>query len=111
MNTLIQMAVLGVAVAAFAGGAQAASPGASVYQRTCVACHGKDGRGAIPGVPALGGKGGPLEKSDAVLMKNMIEGYQRSGSPLAMPPKGGDPSLTGDDIAAVLQYMREAFGP
>jgi len=39
----------------------------------------------------------------------MIEGVQNRGSPLGMPPKGGDPSLTEDDIAAVLQYMRETF--
>lgn len=42
-------------------------------------------------------------------MKNIINGYQTAGSPLAMPPKGGDPSLTEDDIAAVLQYMHQTF--
>lgn len=108
MRRSITMAVLGVAVCASV--AQAALSGEAVYQRTCIACHGADGKGAIPGVPPLGGKDGRLEKSDAVLMKNMIEGYQSPGSPLGMPPKGGDPSLTEDDFAAVLRYMREAFG-
>jgi len=57
----------------------------------------------------LGGKGGRLAKPDQELIKSMIEGVQNRGSPLGMPPKGGDPSLTEDDIAAVLQYMRETF--
>lgn len=97
------------ALAAFAGAAQAASHGKAVYERTCVACHGADGKGTLPGVPPLGGKAGPLAKSDAVLMKSILEGFQSRGSPLAMPPKGGDPTLTEEDAAAVLQYMRKTF--
>ncbi len=110
MAIAARMLVLSTALAAFAAGAQAASHGKSVYERTCVACHGPDGRGALPGIPALGGKGGRLTKPDSVLIKNMMEGFQTPGSPMAMPPKGGDPSLTEEDAAAVLQYMRKAFG-
>lgn len=110
MPTSIRIVVLGAALTAFAAGAQASSHGKSVYERTCVACHGPDGKGALPGVPPLGGKGGRLAKDDKVLMKNMLDGYQSPGSPLGMPPKGGDPSLTEEDAKAVLQYMREAFG-
>jgi cytochrome c5 len=29
---------------------------------------------------------------------------------LAMPPKGGDASLTDDDLKAVIDYMKKAFG-
>lgn len=109
MKTPILIAVAGAALVSH--GASVAADGQSIYQGTCVACHGADGKGAIPGVPPLGGKNGRLSKSDAVLMKNMIEGYQSPGSPMAMPPKGGDPSLTEADIAAVLEYMRKAFEP
>ena len=99
-----------LALGAFAAGAQASSHGKTVYERTCVACHGADGKGTLPGVPPLGGKNGRLVKPDDVLVKNMLEGFQSPGSTLAMPPKGGDPSLTEDDAKAVLQYMRKAFG-
>lgn len=103
------MIVLGAAFAAFATGAQAASDGKAVYQRTCIACHGADGKGAIPGIAPLGGKDGRLSKSDAVLIKNTMEGFKSPGSSMAMPAKGGDPSLTEKDAAAVVQYMRQAF--
>ena len=98
------------ALAASAGAAQAASHGKSVYERTCVACHGADGKGAFPGISPLGGKGGRLAKSDAALLKSILQGSQTPGSAMSMPAKGGDPSLTDDDANAVLQYMRKAFG-
>lgn len=98
------------ALAAFAAGAQAASDGKAVYERTCVACHGKDGKGAFPGIAPLGGKGGRLDKPDAALLKSILEGSQTPGAAMSMPAKGGDPSLTGEDAKAVLQYMRKAFG-
>lgn len=99
-----------LAAAAFAGTAQASSHGKSVYERACVACHGNDGKGALPGMRALGGKKGSLAKPDDALMQSILQGYQAPGAPVAMPPKGGDPSLTEPDAAAVLRYMRQAFG-
>ena len=108
--TSIRIAALGAALAALAPGAMAGSHGKSIYGGTCVACHGADGKGALPGMRPLGGKGGALAKPDSVLMKNMAEGFQSPGSPMAMPPKGGDPTLTGDDLKAVLAYMRNTFG-
>jgi len=105
--TSIRIAVLGAALAAFAAGAQAGSHGKSVYEGTCVACHGANGKGTLPGVPDLKG---PLKGSDELVLKRMREGYQSPGSPMAMPPKGGNPALTDDDLKAVLAYMRKAFG-
>jgi len=75
-----------------------------------VACHGADGRGALPGVADFGGPGGPLEKSDEALAESIRDGYQAPGSALAMPAKGGNPALTGDDIRAVIAYLRATFG-
>lgn len=106
----IRIAVLGAALAAFAAGAQAASHGKSVYEGTCIACHGANGKGALPGVPDLTSAKGPLKGGDEVVIKRMREGYQSPGSPMAMPPKGGNPALTDDDLKAVLAYMRKAFG-
>lgn len=101
---------LAAVFAAAAVAAEAASHGKAVYERTCVACHGRDGKGALPGMRALGGKKGSLAKPDDVLMKSILEGYKAPGAPVAMPPKGGDAALTRDDAAAVLRYLRETFG-
>lgn len=94
--------------------AAAASPnranGARIFAQACVACHGRDGKGAIPGVPDLTAAGGRLSKSDSVLLRNMINGFQSSGSPMAMPPRGGNPSLTDRDMADVLAHLRATFG-
>lgn len=94
--------------------AAAASPnranGARIFAQACVACHGRDGKGAIPGVPDLTAAGGRLSKPDSVLLRNMINGFQSPGSPMAMPPRGGNPSLTDQDMADVLAHLRATFG-
>ncbi|MBU1263940.1 MAG: cytochrome c [Gammaproteobacteria bacterium] len=83
--------------------------GEVVYNKTCIACHGSDGSGSLPGVPGLAGKTGPLSQEDAVVLKRMAEGFQSPGSPMEMPPRGGDPALSDADLKAVLEYMRKAF--
>lgn len=83
--------------------------GEAVYKGTCIACHGDDGAGSLPGVPDLSDGKGALAQKDAVLMKRIIDGFQSPGSPLAMPPRGGDPALTDEDLQAALRYMRESF--
>lgn len=88
------------------------SNGQSVYNTTCFACHGKDGRGAIiPGVPDFKSRKGPMNKSDDILHKHIKEGYQSPGSPLAMPPNGGNPTLTDKDIRHVIAFIRKSFTP
>jgi len=84
--------------------------GAQVYQETCVVCHGEDGRGALEGVPNLTDPRGRLAKPDELLVRNMIEGFQSPGSPMPMPPKGGNPDLSDQDMVDVLAYMRRQFG-
>ena len=84
--------------------------GESVYQGTCIACHGAGGEGTLPGVSDLSESNGPLTKSDDELKRNIVNGFRSPGSPLTMPPKGGDPSLSDEDIDAVIRYMRETFG-
>lgn len=90
--------------------ALAAVPGKAVYEGTCIACHGAGGEGALPGVPDFTDPNGVLRKSDGELIDHMINGFQSPGSPMAMPPKGGNPSLTLEDIEQVLRYLRETFG-
>jgi cytochrome c5 len=80
-----------------------------VYNETCIACHGGDGSGSLPGVPDLSGKAGPLSQADAFLVKRMADGFQTPGSPMKMPARGGVPALTDADLNAVLQSMRKEF--
>ncbi len=87
-----------------------ANTGEKIYQQTCIACHGADGKGALPGAPNFADKSGPFSKPDSELLRNIIQGYQGPGSPMAMPPKGGNPGLTRQDLRQVLVYMRKEFG-
>lgn len=84
--------------------------GKAVYSQTCIACHGSNGKGAIPGVRDLTDADGPLAKSDEELIGSITDGFQSPGAAMAMPPKGGNPTLTADDINAVLSYLRAEFG-
>jgi mono/diheme cytochrome c family protein len=104
---LIMLSAMGLAYASLSIAAGDPGRGAVVFNGTCIACHGSDGSGSLPGVPDLAGRTGLLSQDDAVLLKRMAEGFQSPGSPMAMPPRGGDPALTDADLKAVLKYMRK----
>jgi mono/diheme cytochrome c family protein len=84
--------------------------GKQVYQQTCVACHGTEGKGAFAGVPDFTDPEGRLGKSDDELLKNVRNGFQTPGSPMAMPPRGGNSALTEGDLRNVIEYLRSEFG-
>jgi mono/diheme cytochrome c family protein len=84
--------------------------GKAIYTQTCIACHGVNGKGTLPGVRDFTAPDGPLSKTDAELLKSIRDGFQRPGSPLTMPARGGNPALTDHDIELVLGYLRETFG-
>ena len=86
-----------------------ANDGKALYETTCIACHGAKAEGAIPGVPNLG-TSGRLAQSDAVLVGHIINGFQTPGSPMAMPPKGGNANLTDADAKAIVEYLRTVTG-
>ena len=80
--------------------------GEQIFTQTCIACHGADGKGTIPGVPDLRTR---LSQSDEKLLQNIESGIQTPGSPMAMPPKGGNPKLTQGDIKQDLEYLKSKF--
>lgn len=84
--------------------------GSTVYHQTCIACHGANGKGAVPGTPDFTSKNGPLGKSDALLLQHIENGYQSPGSSMAMPARGGNPKLSNDDLKNALTYIRQTFG-
>ena len=83
--------------------------GEAVYNGTCTACHGPNGKGIIPGMPDLTKSGGSLSKPDDVLIGSITNGLESGTAPLAMPAKGGNPSLSDEDIVNVLGYLRKKF--
>lgn len=100
-----------VRASAGSAGASAGTSAKTLYDSTCIACHGPDGKGTLPGVPDLSDPKGRLAQPDSVLEKHILEGFQEPGSPMAMPAKGGNPSLTQQDVANLLIYMRATFKP
>ena len=99
-----------LAMAAASTAAAAAGQGEQVYQTACVTCHGANGKGGLPGVPDFTKKGGVLSNPDDVLLKRVTNGFQSPGSPMPMPPKGGNPSLTEAQLRAAIGYIRKQFG-
>jgi len=85
--------------------------GADVYGGTCIACHGADGKGAVPGVPDMTRGGGPLAQSEDVLVRHAMDGFRSPGSTMPMPAKGGNTGLSQAEIRAAVAHMRKTFGP
>lgn len=87
--------------------------GASLYEKHCVDCHKSNGQGMPPAYP-------PLDGNRAITMASAINpirmvlngGYPPSTGgnprPYGMPPYG--PLFSDDDVAAVVSYIRNAWG-
>jgi cytochrome c5 len=72
--------------------------GKAVVENNCAPCH----SGNLPGAPVLGNPADwttRLSQGKETLVEHVINGYN------AMPPKGGNPSLSNEDIAAAVTYI------
>lgn len=85
--------------------------GRRLYATTCAACHGQTGEG----VPGLGKDLTTSEfvrtHSDEEMVAFLREG-RRANHPdnstgIDMPPRGGNPSLTDQDLADITAYVRQ----
>ncbi len=83
--------------------ATSALSGSAIYQKTCIACHGVNGKGIAPSIPDFTKKGGILSQPSKVLFNNIKQGIG------GMPPKGGNPALTDQDLKAALSYIENTF--
>ena len=69
-----------------------------MYEATCKACHGNP----VVGAPVVGDKKAWAE----VIKKGMGNVYQNAiNGKNGMPPKGGNPSLSNDQIKEIVDYM------
>lgn len=86
--------------------------GAAVYARTCIACHGLDGRGLPPVFPPLDGSdwlAGPAERVVDVVLHGLMGPITVNGRRFdsAMAPLGGQ--LDDQEIADVVTYVRQRW--
>ncbi len=76
--------------------------GADIFKKTCAMCH----QTGVAGAPKLGDKAdwGPrIAQGNDTLYKHAIEGF--NGAKGAMPPKGGNPALSDDEMKVVVDFM------
>ena len=121
-GTLSAAAIVAVAVAACrdggpaAGsevGAAAAPPavsavpgpnaGEAVWKQNCEKCHGAGGLGDAPPIGDEAAWSARIDQGSDVLLRHALEGF--TGSIGEMPPRGGNPSLSDDQVRAALAYM------
>jgi disulfide bond formation protein DsbB len=115
---------IALAVAACGGGESESSDGASsgggssgdsaageeTYSGTCASCHGPDAKG----LPNLGKdlttsalvKDSTDDELVAFIVKGRSADDPENTSGVAMPPKGGNPALSEEDLAGVVAYLR-----
>jgi cytochrome c5 len=73
--------------------------GESLYTTACSACHSTGAAGAPkPGSPEMALR---VEKGEDALVQSALNGLN------AMPPKGGRPDLSDEQIRAIVQYMTQ----
>ena len=83
--------------------------GREIYKANCVACHGESGKGDGPGAGVL--KPPPRDHTDRAYMsklsdKEIGDTIQMGGAMKGKPLMPSHPQLRGDDLAAIVAYVR-----
>lgn len=89
------------------------SLGLTVYQARCASCHSSDGRGMPPDYPPLTGNPSIQMESAVNPIRMVLNGGFPPGTdgnpePYGMPPFAQ--TLSDDEVAAVVTYIRAAWG-
>jgi cytochrome c5 len=85
------------------GAAAGSRTGEQIYQAVCASCH----QTGIAGAPKVGDKAAwapRIKEGLSELVADAIKGIR------AMPPRGGDPSLTDEEVARAVVYMANQSG-
>ncbi len=97
---------------AAAGTASAAdlAEGQKLYRATCAMCHGYQGEGVERLGKPLVGSEFVRSRTDEELIAFLIEGraadHPDNTQGVPMPPRGGNPNLSDEDLGLILVYMR-----
>ncbi len=87
-----------------------AAHGQELYKTTCAACHGQSAEGIDGLGPQLSDSGFVQSLSNAELILFIAAGRSTTDpdntTGVDMPPKGGDSSLTEEDLADIVDYLR-----
>jgi len=98
---------IGTVVIAEATPASGNMTGQQVFAQVCKTCH----EPGIAGAPKAGNKSDwapRIAEGEATLVSHAINGFQ--GKTGVMPPKGGNPSLTDDEVHRAVIYMADQSG-
>jgi disulfide bond formation protein DsbB len=84
--------------------------GDQLYREACAACHGIDARGVANLGNQLAGSDFILSKTDAEVLSVIREGrdlnHPDNTTGLVMPPSGGRPDLSDEDLLAIVAFIR-----
>lgn len=88
--------------------------GDKLYHTTCVACHGPAGAGVKGNGKALANNEFIRSLDDDGLLAFIKQGRSptdpKNTTGIQMPPKGGNPAMSDDDILDVISYLRTLQG-
>ena len=84
--------------------------GEEIYAATCASCHGADAEGVEGVGKPLAGSAYVAEISSGDLVILVTDGrpadHPDNTTGILMPPKGGNPALTDEDIVNVVAYIK-----
>jgi cytochrome c5 len=77
--------------------------GEAVWKENCEKCHGAGGLGDAPSIGDKAAWSTRVDQGNDVLLQHALEGFV--GSIGEMPSRGGNPSLSDDQVRAALEFM------
>ena len=80
-----------------------------MYVQSCMVCHADDGSGSMPGVADLTLNRSWATEDESKLILRLKQGINSPKTEVTMPPKGGNPELSDNDLREIIRYMRASF--
>jgi len=106
-HVLERIKPVGTVVLAEAGAASGNLSGQQVFAQVCKTCH----ETGLAGAPKAGDTAAwapRIAEGEKTLVQHAIAGYQ--GKTGVMPPKGGNPNLTDDEVHRAVVYLADQAG-